>query len=258
MSNVTTTSITITHTPPTHGGEGLGPAIGKVFSGLGSTGFIILALIIVFLPLIIRIIILRLMSREGVDLLVYNPETREWRIRRAYQIVPGIYSTYDADVIAFIPVNAPADTIRIGRQKYNVYPVVKYAGTYIYSELPASLAIYFANEGLEIKPRSITELILELYKRKELKPTFKIRPDMSVSLYIDSRKLAEGVAEVYDRLAEESVVSIAQLTGKRKEYEAWVKSIIEMTLQKHTGIARILLIIGIIVFLLAAVATMIH
>ncbi len=256
---VTTTPITITHAAPHGTGGGLGSAITEVFSkSLGSNTFIYIALFIALFPLVIKIILTILKSREGVDLLVYNPETRKWRLRRAYQIVPGIYSTYDADVIAFVPVNAPSDRLVIGRRVYDVYPVVKYGGTYIYSELPKSLAIYYASEGLEIKPRSITELILELYKRKELKATTKIRPDMSLALFFDSKKLAEAIAEVYDRLAEESVVSIAQLTGKRKEYEAWVKTVIEMTLQKHAGIARILLILGIIFFLLMVASAFIH
>jgi len=246
-----TAKIVVTHTPKTASG-GL---LSNIFSN--ETALIALFLFIV-IPLIVKIIVSRRLSRERVKLFVYNPETRKWWIRDGYQIVPGIYSTYDADVIAFIPVNAPTDRVEIGRTVYDVYPVIKSGGAYIYSELPASLALYFANEGLEVKPRSITELILELYNRKELKPTFNIRPDMKVALYIDSRKLAESIAEVYDRLAEESVVSIAQLTGKRKEYEAWVKSIIEMTLQKHAGIAKILLIVGIVMFILMVAASMIH
>ena len=255
---VTTTSITI-H-PAAHGAaKGLGQALTEVFSrSLGSNLLVFIGLFIVLFPLVIKIILALLEKRETIDLLVYNPETRQWRIRSAYQVVPGIYSTYDGDIIAFVPVNAPSDKMRIGRRTFDVYPVVKYGGSYMYAELPKSLAIYYAQDGMEIKPRSITELILELYKRGELKPTMKIRPDMSLTLFFDSKKLAESIAEVYDRLAEESVVSIAQLTGKRKEYEAWVKSIIEMTLQKHSGIARILLIIGIILFLLMVASAFIH
>jgi len=183
---------------------------------------------------------------------VIDPQRYTEQLVELFEISPGLYASADAKILAFIPANAVALTdVKTGRK---VYPLVKTGGVYVYANPESMLEISLGLHEIPYRPSSMADLIMYLYEKGEIPARLKLRPDMDVAIHIDARKLAENLAEMYDKMAEESVVSIAGLTGKRREFEEYVRASVEAVSKKASAIAGAVLKIGVILLIIGIIA----
>ena len=233
--------------------------------GLGSTELAIIAGAMIAIVVAAYLVLSRVAGGETsvktVLGLTYNPEKRLWSLARMLEIVPGVYTDDKYKVIAFIPTNAPPDTMYVkgllGYKTVSVYPLVRYGDTYAYMDYTRALGVSLARRGLQVdRVKGVADLIARLYAAGELPAEMKVRPDMSIYVYIDGPSLAQTVADIYDRNAEESIVALSQMTGKRIEFEKYVKTMIEMKTRAAEAITSAVLklaaVVGFAVMLIIA------
>ena len=193
--------------------------------------------------------------------LTYNPERRRWVPTTLIEVAPGIYTDSSHNKIIFIPTNAPTDTLYLpglfGQKRLEVYPVVRYGDTYTHVEFASALGLALGESAVPEHVRGVADLVARLYAAGELPAEVKLRPDLSLYVYLDGGKLSNMLVDIYDRTAEESVIAVSHMTGKRAEFEQYVKTMIKLRAKEAESIGNVVVTVaaalGIIFILLAII-----
>lgn len=185
--------------------------------------------------------------------LAYDPARRLWEVWRLIEVTPGLYADPQGRYMALIPTDAPADTFECCKKRFRVYPVVKFGNVWGWYDFPKLVELVYGSHGLGRKFTSLAEMIVYLYRKGEIPGRLRLRPDMELGVYVSGQRMAEILSELYDRAAEEGVVSIAAMTGKRREFEAYVKTLIELKRKEAEALGGALLKYGLIFVVILAV-----
>lgn len=182
----------------------------------------------------------------ALNALAYDPTRRVWEVWRLIEVSPGLYADPQGKHMALIPSDAPADILEYGGKRIRVYPVIKYGNVWGWYNFPKTVELVYGLKRLGKKFTSLAEMIAYLYRKGEIPGKLRIRPDMELAVYVSGEDLAETLSELYDKAAEEGVVSIAAMTGKRREFEAYVKTLVELKRKEAEAIGSAILKYGII------------
>lgn len=189
---------------------------------------VVMITFLVILLMIVAIIYIWLKKGpRGLIAEVYDPVRREKRAVRLYEVSPGIYATPDGRYIGFISQDAYPVEARLGKFKGRVVPAIK-IGQLVYGYDPVkAFYINLIDTGEKVPINKVSDLIYFLYRHQGQK-SLKLAPNVELIIQYDGNKIADFIADTMGKDGEESIVSIAGMTGKRKEFEAFVKTLIEM------------------------------
>jgi hypothetical protein len=158
---------------------------------------------------------------------VYDPVRREKFETGMVEVAPGIFATPDGRYIGFISEYSVPITVRQGRNTKRVIPTIK-IGQVLYNYDPIkALYLHLVDTEENVPINKISDLIRFLYRSKKARK-FKLAPNVEMVVEYDGTNLADMIADGMGKASEESLIGIAGITGKRKEYEAFVKTLVEM------------------------------
>ena len=217
--------------------------------GIGFIGGLVQALVGVIIMIVFVLgaafLTLQVMRRArrgagpGVYARVYDPNSLEERLVRLDEISTGVYRTEDGDLVV-IPENAR--WYRSGRAR--IVPVIRVGRRLVYTDPVAAFEIGLILDSEEVQAEDVAELIATLYGKGRLPARLRLTPRTSLAVYIDPGRAAKVISELADRMAEDAIIGVTNMTGARREFEEYVKTVLEYEKGRAAAFERRLMAIA--------------
>lgn len=263
--NTTTPPPTPTTTPGADTAGAVGEVFGRILSPSGGASPVLGAGIAILVVMLSTYFFLRLflgargLPRKLVYWIYYDPTLHSFRDRWMIEIAPNIYATRSGDLIAFgnqtiSPINLHLPLKRVPRNAKALYGY-KIGSLILPMDVVKEIQLSLFAKKL-ISAKNVAEILATLVVENVVSD-IPINPSLRLVIQPDNTRLAQLLSESYGKLIEESIINITAMTGKRKDFETWVRQLVELEEKKlvtiTSAVAKIIALLLIVTIILAGV-----
>jgi hypothetical protein len=186
--------------------------------------------------------------------IVYDSSVPAFRFYVLTEIAPNVFASRDGKFVALVSENSRMVDItnlpfdKKARKYTKAYYVYRVGSLLLnidpFEEFTLSV---LNNKG---RVRRLSDLLVQLYNDNVV-GDIVVSPAVRLALSVDPEKAGTILVQSYGKHAEEALISIVGLTGRRKEFEQHLRTILELEQKRLESISGTAIKIALVVVLVA-------